>query len=78
MARAEFYNQTAQFDKALADCEEVIAKSRDMAILYYQRGVARFGLKNYPEAVTDFTRAIQLEPDFPEAREKLQEALQAK
>ncbi len=78
MARAEFYNQTSQFEKALADCEEIMVKSRDMAILYYQRGVARFGLKNYSQAITDFTRAIQLEPDFTQAREKLQEALQAK
>jgi tetratricopeptide (TPR) repeat protein len=78
IARAEFYNQVGQFNKALADCEEIMAKSRDQAIVYYQRGVARFGLKNYSEAITDFTRAIQLEPDFADAREKLQEALQAK
>jgi tetratricopeptide (TPR) repeat protein len=78
IARADFYNQLGQFSKALADCEEVMLKSRDQAIVYYQRGVARFGLKNYSEAITDFTRAIQLEPDFTDARQKLQEALQAK
>jgi tetratricopeptide (TPR) repeat protein len=78
VARAEFYNQLGQFTKALADCEQIMLKSRDQAIVYYQRGVARFGLKNYSEAITDFTRAIQLEPDFADARQKLQEALQAK
>ncbi|MDO1447224.1 tetratricopeptide repeat protein [Rhodocytophaga aerolata] len=77
MARADFYNQLGQFDKALADCEEIMLKSRDQAIVYYQRGLARFGLKKYSEAITDFTRAIQLEPDFSDARQKLQEALQA-
>jgi tetratricopeptide (TPR) repeat protein len=78
MARAEFSNQLGQFEKALADCEEIMTSSRDQAIVYYQRGVARFGLKNYTDAITDFTRAIQLEPDFADARQKLQEALQAK
>jgi tetratricopeptide (TPR) repeat protein len=78
MARVEFYNQLGQFQKALADCEEIMTGSRDQAIVYYQRGVARFGLKNYSDAITDFTRAIQLEPDFTDARQKLQEALQAK
>jgi tetratricopeptide (TPR) repeat protein len=73
VARAEFYNQLGQFTKALADCEQIMLKSRDQAIVYYQRGVARFGLKNYSEAITDFTRAIQLEPDFADARQKLQE-----
>lgn len=77
IARANFYNQLGQFDKALADCEEIMLKSRDQAIVYYQRGLARIGLKNYSAAITDFTRAIQLEPDFTDARQKLQEALQA-
>jgi tetratricopeptide (TPR) repeat protein len=77
MARADFYNQLGQFDKALADCEAIILKSHDQAIVYYQRGLARFGLKDYSGAITDFTRAIQLEPDFTDARQKLQEALQA-
>jgi tetratricopeptide (TPR) repeat protein len=75
LARAGFYNEIKAFDKALSDCEELLTNGPDRAVVYYQRGVARMGLKKYDEAVADFTRAIRLEPDFTEASEKLREAL---
>ncbi|QHT71379.1 tetratricopeptide repeat protein [Rhodocytophaga rosea] len=78
LARVGFYNELNQFDNALADCNELVSSGPDKAVVYYQRGVARMGLKKYDEAIQDFTRAIRLEPDFKEAGEKLTEALQAK
>jgi tetratricopeptide (TPR) repeat protein len=78
VARIGFYNELNQFENALADCNELVSGGPDKAVIYYQRGVARMGLKKYDEAIQDFTRAIRLEPDFKEAGEKLTEALQAK
>lgn len=78
LARAGFYNELSQFDNALSDCNELVGSSPDRAVVYYQRGIARMGLKKHDEAINDFTRAIRLEPDFKEASEKLAEALQAK
>ncbi len=78
LARAGFYNETNQFTQALTDCNELLSGGPDRADVYYQRGIARMGLKKYDEAIHDFTRAIRLEPDFREASEKLTEALQAK
>jgi tetratricopeptide (TPR) repeat protein len=75
LARAGFYLEQNHFAKALADCDAAIRTTGQDALAYYQRGLAYQGLRQYREAVTDFTRALQLESDFPEANEALQEAL---
>jgi tetratricopeptide (TPR) repeat protein len=75
LARSGFYNESHLYEKALADCDEVLGKMPDRAVVYYQRGVALSGLKRYNEAVADFTKALRIAPDFAEASDALREAL---
>lgn len=51
----------------LADIDKVIELSPNMAIAYFNKGVALAEMKDYTSAMSAFNRAIEIKPDFGEA-----------
>ncbi|HEY4328354.1 MAG TPA: tetratricopeptide repeat protein [Phycisphaerae bacterium] len=62
LAASDFSAAIAAFDQAIAFCAD-----EDAAMLYYNRGTARHLLADFPGALADFDRAIQIKPDFAQA-----------
>lgn len=74
--RGNSYSTLGRFDDALQDYELAFEKSRALssdpadkrlAYIHYNRGVAYKRAKRIPEAIADFERAIQINPDYPDA-----------
>jgi tetratricopeptide (TPR) repeat protein len=61
--RGEAYDETAEFNKAIADYSEAIRLRPDHELAFSNRGVAYAGLKQYDKAIADFSEAIRLKPD---------------
>ncbi len=55
------------FDRALNIYKRAIVKHPDNPELHYLRGRCLFQLKRYPEALTDLTRTLDLQPTFVSA-----------
>ena len=51
----------------------MLATETDNADAYYYRGAAYEGQKNYSLALQEYTRALDLDPEFTEARQALEE-----
>ena len=65
--RAMWYCELEEYDKALADCSELIQRARDeeeRADAYHERGCVQREAGNLDEALEDFDEAIRLLPDF--------------
>ena len=73
LGRAELYLSNGQFDLTLADCNHVLATETDNADAYYYRGAAHEGRKDYVAAIREYARALDLDPEFTEARQALEE-----
>jgi tetratricopeptide (TPR) repeat protein len=60
-----------QWKKAVSDSSRAIALSQaenqDCADIFLTRGLARYGLKNYTNAMDDFQTALSMAPDNPAA-----------
>lgn len=58
-----------QSDKklVLADIDKVIELSPNMAIAYFNKGVALANMRDYTSAMAAFNKAIEIKPDFGEA-----------
>jgi tetratricopeptide (TPR) repeat protein len=54
---------TPEDDQAIAKWTEVIRNKPDCAPAYVNRGAAHLDLRQFDQAVEDFTRAIQLDPE---------------
>lgn len=56
---------------ALADCSRALDSGRmsmeDMVATYVNRGIVRIYADQFPSAISDFDRAIELNPDQPES-----------
>jgi Tfp pilus assembly protein PilF len=59
--------EKADYDRALADCNEVIRLTPNNADLYADRGVLWFQKHQDEKALTDFNEAIRLDPNCAKA-----------
>lgn len=65
--RSDLGTELESYREAFRDFNEYFKKGRrPAAILYEARGLAKVKLKKYAEAVTDFSRALELEPKSPD------------
>lgn len=60
-------NMNMTLHAVLDDLDKVIKLSPNMAIAYYNKGVALAELQDFTSALSAFTNAIELAPDFGEA-----------
>ncbi|MFP3043760.1 tetratricopeptide repeat protein [Treponema primitia] len=61
--RSIAYIETGEYDKAIADCDEALALSKDEGVfILYHRGIAYDASGNREQAIADYTRAIELAP----------------
>lgn len=65
---------TAQATEAIIDAEDILgadeatpAAPADEAVVYYNQGIAQVTERNFEEAIENFTRAIELDPNFADA-----------
>ncbi len=56
------------FQKAIREYQEALRIQEDNASYHNNLGTAYFALKEYPAAISEYTRAIQLDPDVFERR----------
>lgn len=73
LIRASFLNDTGQYAQALSDCEAVLVVQPANAVAYSTRGYAHKGLRHNAQAMADFAKALQLDPQLDEARTGLDE-----
>ncbi len=59
---ASFYEVRREFDKAVACYDQAIKKKSNLAILWSNRGLAKFHGRLFEEAIADFSAAIKLKP----------------
>jgi tetratricopeptide (TPR) repeat protein len=76
LARAGFYNESGQYDPAVGDCNTLLTKDNSNAFVYFIRGYAFMGLNKNKEAIADFSKALQIDPELEEARVALDELVQ--
>jgi tetratricopeptide (TPR) repeat protein len=62
LVRGHAYYMEKQYDRAIADLDQVVKLEPKMALPIFLRGSARLRLKDYDGAIADITRAIELEP----------------
>ena len=66
-------------EEAIKSYDAVIARNKDSGILaktYYNKGVAHQKLKQNPEAIDSYKKALKLDPSDEQARQNLQRLLQ--
>lgn len=63
--RGYAYRRNQDYDKALADIEEVLRLAPDNGRAYYERGLLRRRTEDYHNAVRDFDRAVYHLADKP-------------
>lgn len=68
--RADAKNKINDFYGALADSNKAIELSPKTSIFYYTRGYSKHMLKNYNEAILDYTKSINLCENDEENAEK--------
>ena len=56
------YLRKSDYEKALADLNEGIAKDPTLALCYYARGDVHLSTRKYHEAVADLTHGLRLKP----------------
>jgi tetratricopeptide (TPR) repeat protein len=67
LSRADAYVRKTDYDRALADYDEVIKLAPDTAIAFALRGVVHAKRGDYDGAIADYERAIDLEPNLASA-----------
>ncbi len=64
--RAVSYYEKGEFEDAVKSFDEVLKLGNDY-VSYYYRGMSKLALGKYEEAQNDFSMAISLKPDSPDA-----------
>ena len=79
--RAQAYLENGDFDKGIADLEELIrldpnshGAKNNLAGVYKKRGIAHDKKGDYARAVSDFEKVLKIKPDDTTARELLEMA----
>jgi tetratricopeptide (TPR) repeat protein len=67
LSRADAYVRKADYDRALADYDEVIKLAPHTAIAFALRGEVHAKRGDYDGAIADYERAIELEPNLASA-----------
>ena len=62
-----FSLQNGKFDEALEFINKSIELKNDWEISYFYRGVTHQAMKNYDEAILDYTKALQINPNMADA-----------
>jgi tetratricopeptide (TPR) repeat protein len=70
--RSFCYDYLQDYAKAVTDANSALRIDINWAKGFYRRGRGLAGLKRYEAAVTAFTRALDLNPEYGEAREQLE------
>lgn len=68
MTRAFQAYQKGEYDQAASLMEKHLAKNPDDATGHYAMGLIQDGRQDYEQALTHLERALQLKPDYPDAR----------
>jgi tetratricopeptide (TPR) repeat protein len=62
-----FEFQEGKYNEALADIDQSIKLKNDWEISYFYRGAVHHALGNFDEAMLDYTKAIQINPNMVDA-----------
>jgi tetratricopeptide (TPR) repeat protein len=73
LVRAGLYNEIGRFKEALADCNQVLGADGENAMAYCIRGYANEKLKLKKQAIADYAKALQLDPQMQDAKIALEE-----
>ena len=68
---ADAKSRLGRHEEAIADYDRVIGFFNEDSWAYYGRGLAKQNLGRIRDAIADFWTALDLRPDFPEARRAL-------
>ena len=60
-------NKQKDYETSILLCNNAITLNPELAVTYFLRGYNNYLLKNYKEAISDFTKTISKEPDHFEA-----------
>lgn len=66
------YYDFGKFENAVSDCSEAVSLNSSDSMSYYFRALARIKLGQIALAITDLRKATLINPDFKEAKEKLE------
>ncbi len=69
------HEDKGELDNALRECEMVIRLAPELAEAHNLRGIVLDGLGQKEDAIAAYRKAVQLDPNFREARDNLDEAL---
>jgi tetratricopeptide (TPR) repeat protein len=69
------YYDLGKYEEAAADCSESILLKPNTAMSYYYRGLARVKFEQNALAISDFRKAIEINPNFREAQNELDKLL---
>ena len=64
-----------ELDKAIADYSRAIARDRNYALAYFNRGYAYYAKGDHAKAIADFDRAATINPDYAGAYSNLTRSL---
>jgi len=62
---ADYYGSMS-YSKSIEDFTAAIGLNSELAVAYHDRSIAKSKMDDYPSAITDLTRSIEIEPDNPE------------
>jgi tetratricopeptide (TPR) repeat protein len=72
------FTANQQYLEAVKVCDRTLAKYPESADLYYLRGINHYLLEAYEKAEEDFTKTLELQPNYPDVylyRAKTRKAL---
>jgi len=72
--RAAAYSHLNQHEKAISDCKIAVQNNPVYGKAYSRMGLAHFSMGNYKEAVQNYRRALELDPDNVTLKESLESA----
>lgn len=67
IAKAIYLQKENDFETSILACDKAIELEPGLADAWFLRGYNNYLLEKYKEAVTDFTIAIELKPDYVDA-----------
>jgi len=67
LEHVEFLKMQNRFNDVLTICNRILTINSQVAEAYYYRGIAWMEKRNYPQALDDFTKDIELDPHSAES-----------